>query len=653
MKYRPEIDGLRTVAVGSVLLYHAQFPFGDGKVLPGGFLGVDVFFVISGFLITSLIYQEFARTQRFSVLKFYERRARRLLPALFAVIFASLPAAWFILLPTQMMEFANSLLASVFFVSNMFWYATSLEYGATTGLIKPFLHTWSLAVEEQFYIVFPLLYLLILRKTPGLGLIWLGLGIFFGLAFSEYYTRVDADLSFYWVLSRLWELFAGAFLAHLIAKHPTIGQKGATWRILPGIGLVMLTVPLFIPGLLAEHPGFVTMPTVIGTSLIILFADPREIVTRLLSSKPFVAIGLISYSLYLWHYPIFAFGRLLDPTPEILDRFVWLFLAGVFATLSYWVVERPFRNAEQIPVRPLITIGTISTALVMVFSAGMLMLQGYPDRLAPLYAIYAPAEPDNARIDDVHGSTWQPTRDLALARGVPEPHVRLPGPIDRTELWFETGTADEKILILGNSLSMDLLSAFQQNQPLFENRQFARFAMRADFPNRQIDHLLQSENFQAADTILIGHAYTKRSVQRLDAFLDRLIPTGKTVVLLLNSPIFERVDGYWPFDWYVRQNQGLPDPQALNRLGFAALNRAKTDPLDTALAEVATRRGIPVLARRDFICDDAAQTCDMVTPDGYKMFTDQHHYTRKGAALFGKRIAETGWLDQATRSPAD
>lgn len=155
ISYRPEIDGLRTVAVCAVLLYHLKIPVLGGYVLPGGFLGVDVFFVISGFLITSLIRKEWTETGGFSIANFYERRARRLLPALFSVIFASLAAATLILLPSAMIDFLNSIAASIFFVSNMYWYFAQQAYGATDGLYQPFLHTWSLAVEEQFYLLFP------------------------------------------------------------------------------------------------------------------------------------------------------------------------------------------------------------------------------------------------------------------------------------------------------------------------------------------------------------------------------------------------------------------------------------------------------------------------------------------------------------------
>jgi peptidoglycan/LPS O-acetylase OafA/YrhL len=165
INYRPEIDGLRTIAVLSVIIYHAEFTLLGTKLLPGGFLGVDIFFVISGFLISSIIIRELQSTGRFSFADFYERRARRILPALFVVIFFSIPFAWWLLLPEQIIDFAKSILSSISFISNIYWLSSLQEYGAESASLKPLLHTWSLAVEEQFYILFPFVLLFLFKRN--------------------------------------------------------------------------------------------------------------------------------------------------------------------------------------------------------------------------------------------------------------------------------------------------------------------------------------------------------------------------------------------------------------------------------------------------------------------------------------------------------
>ena len=236
IKYRPEIDGLRTIAVLAVIIYHAEFTLGEGHYLEGGFLGVDVFFVISGFLITSLIMSEYEKTGRFSITNFYERRTRRLLPALLTVMLVSLPFAWQFLLPTQLIDFSRSLLASLLFGSNFYWDWTLQEYGAESALLKPFLHTWSLAVEEQYYIVYPLILIAIYRLCRNHTIVILTAGLLLSLQFAEWMTPRDASFSFYMLPSRFWELLAGGLLANILQCHPQKEKVARLNRTMPSLG---------------------------------------------------------------------------------------------------------------------------------------------------------------------------------------------------------------------------------------------------------------------------------------------------------------------------------------------------------------------------------------------------------------------------------
>ena len=214
LKYRADIDGLRAVAVGGVLLYHLDSYLGAHSFFKGGFFGVDIFFVISGYLITSLILREFSETGHFSIANFYERRARRLLPALLVVALVSVPVAWLILLPTQLMDFSKSLIGSLLFVSNFYWLETLQEYGAESAQLKPLLHTWSLAVEEQYYIVFPLILLALLRfwqrHVSSILIIFLTASFIFAVWMSGR----NPSFSFYMLPSRFWELLGGGLLAY-------------------------------------------------------------------------------------------------------------------------------------------------------------------------------------------------------------------------------------------------------------------------------------------------------------------------------------------------------------------------------------------------------------------------------------------------------
>ena len=343
--YRPEIDGLRAIAVGSVILYHAQISIFGHQPFKGGFIGVDIFFVISGYLITSIILKELFTTGFFSFKHFYERRVRRILPALLFVMLISLPLAWIYFLPSSIIEFSKSIIYSLGFSSNLFFYYSGLQYGNESALLKPFLHTWSLAVEEQYYILFPIILLITFRYFKKYLIHILILGFVLSLGLAEWSSRNYPSISFYFLHTRMWELLAGSILAYLeiILGHRS---KSKTLNlILPSIGLLLIFHFILFFNDKMLHPSFYTLSPIIGVCLIIWFSNKDEIITKILSTKLFVGVGLISYSLYLWHYPIFAFSR----TPYFLDGFEFKrLLVGIsifiLSIVSYYFVELPFRN---------------------------------------------------------------------------------------------------------------------------------------------------------------------------------------------------------------------------------------------------------------------------------------------------------------------
>ena len=342
MHYRREIDGLRALAVVPVILFHAGFGF-----VRGGFVGVDVFFVISGYLITGIILADLA-SGRFSIARFYERRARRILPALFLVMAASLPFAWWWLLPSDLKEFAQSLIAIPLFVSNILFLRKS-GYFDTAAELKPMLHTWSLAVEEQFYLLFPLLLMLAwrLRRNWLLALL-LGIALA-SLAGAQWGTLHHPMASFFLLPTRAWELAMGASIA-CYRQHrgdPTNAPATAPWvtQAASLAGLILILSSTLSYSEATPFPGLYALAPTAGAALVILHASPRTLVGRLLGSRPFVAVGLVSYSAYLWHQPVFALARQgasapLGPIPMAALSLLSLGLAF----LSWRLVERPFRQ---------------------------------------------------------------------------------------------------------------------------------------------------------------------------------------------------------------------------------------------------------------------------------------------------------------------
>ena len=298
IKYRPEIDGLRAIAVIPVILYHAGI-----EVFDGGYIGVDIFFVISGYLITRIIINDLD-AQQFSVTAFYWRRARRILPALFLVTICCIPFAWAWMLPGEFEEFSKSLIAVSLFSSNVFFWQES-GYFAAASDVKPLLHTWSLAVEEQFYMLFPPFLLLMWRFGKKTTFVVILIAAAVSLGLSEWGWRNAPSANFYLAPTRAWELFAGTLCAFAQDKNKTSPSNPLSL-----LGLFLIGFSIFYYGKETPFPSIYTIVPILGTALILYYGSATTIVFKLLSIKVVVGVGLISYSTYLWHHPLFAFARI-------------------------------------------------------------------------------------------------------------------------------------------------------------------------------------------------------------------------------------------------------------------------------------------------------------------------------------------------------
>lgn len=342
MPYRSELDGLRALAVLPVVLFHAGFA-GFG----GGFVGVDVFFVISGYLITQLLVSEAAGNGRIDLIHFYERRARRLLPALFCVLLACLPFAWLWLRPADTLAFTNSVLAVIGFVSNILFWHTDNYFDTATAL-RPLLHTWSLAIEEQFYLLFPLLLMLVLPMGMRAFVLCCTILALSSLLLAQYASSHWPSAAFYLLHTRSWELLVGSFVA-LYARHrPVPLREGLTAELCGWAGLLLLAVAVAGFNDQLPWPSAYTLVPVLGAALLILGASSATRVGRGLGHPVLVSVGLISYSVYLWHQPLFAFARLrgADGTETLL--FATLVLVTlVLGWLTWRFVEQPFRQRNR------------------------------------------------------------------------------------------------------------------------------------------------------------------------------------------------------------------------------------------------------------------------------------------------------------------
>ncbi len=372
MKYRAEIDGLRALAVLPVILFHAGF-----SLFGGGYVGVDVFFVISGFLITTIIVSEL-EAKTFSLAHFYERRARRILPALyFTVLLASIGAA-LLLLPNHLVDFGESIISIPIFASNLyFWFERG--YFSTAAELRPMIHTWSLAVEEQFYLLYPLFLMMFFARKHMLRFLLVA-GFIVSMIASWYLTKLHFETAFYLPLSRAWELLSGAFVAWLLMKNyaPKTAIAGDAMAAV-GLTLIIYAVFMFDEGTM--FPSLNAAFPVFGTALILYGTTSGRYVKRILSFKPFVAVGLWSYSLYLLHQPLFALTRH-EGTFEGREYY-WIALCLGLAFVSYRFVERPFRDKGTFNARQILRYALLSSVAVMAVGAFFVKSEGLINRYPP------------------------------------------------------------------------------------------------------------------------------------------------------------------------------------------------------------------------------------------------------------------------------
>lgn len=355
--YLTHVDGIRAIAVLAVILFHA-----NAKWLPGGFVGVDMFFVISGYLISQIIHRQTFEGS-FSLKTFYVKRIRRIIPLLVTVIIASFPIAWFVLLPDEMRNYSESIFTSLLMYSNQY-FLVEAGYFDTESHFKPLLHTWSLSIEAQFYFIFPILFVLLIRHLKHLTLL-IALMMLGSFVYADIASFDNSEKSFFYFFSRAWEMLAGCLIM-LMCKERTNNAKMAELLSLVGFVLVLFSFVFFDKMML--HPGKITLLPVLGTMLMIVFANKDTFVGAVLTTKCMVFIGLISYSLYLWHQPVIVFSKILF---HQLTFFHWggIFLLITFLSFISWrYIETTFRSQSLIKAPIFLSVLTIFMLILIVVS---------------------------------------------------------------------------------------------------------------------------------------------------------------------------------------------------------------------------------------------------------------------------------------------
>lgn len=618
--YRPDLDGLRAVAVLSVVIGHV-FP----HVLPGGFIGVDIFFVISGYLITSILIRDI-EADRFSILHFYNRRIRRIFPALVTVLVFAMAMGWLVLFRPEFASLGRHVFTSSAFSENfLIWSETG--YFDAEAISKPTLHLWSLAIEEQFYILWPLT----LAFTHKLRLNRLAVILVAGiLSFSlnQWDALHNPDAAYYAPYGRAWELLAGALLAHF--KRTPVEQQSwlAYGQSLLGLAVIGLSISVVQPN--SHFPGAAALAPVAGT-LLLIAAGPASIFNRDgLSSAPMVWVGLVSYSLYLWHWPLLSFACIIFDDPPASIRLPVIGLSLIASLLTFHLIEKPARVRKGGDRIVFFYVG----ALAVVACAGLLASKGLmPPRL------------DSFKLPERTEWDFLKSRTPGFKR-------------DGVGIYPLGGNRPAKVLFIGDSHMAQYAERIDHVLNALANAPGAVMAVGGGCipiehvvmlnPYRSRCAPLRDEAFGLSDsgnftTVVLGGAWNwyfrsgeyaldvegKRTLlntaEGMNAALKRLEESiyawkrsGKDVVLLLDNPLSQNNDPHW------FANRLSANPQS----GFEANRTAPADPyelmIEARLKALASRMGARIIAPRDAICDP--KSCTVTDSSGRPIFRDSGHF---------------------------
>jgi len=616
MKYRPEIDGLRALAVLPVLFFHAGF-----ESFAGGFVGVDIFFVISGYLITSIILKE-KIANSFTLTSFYERRARRILPALFLVMICSMPAAFFMMTPGELKDFGLSLSATSLFSSNILFWQDS-GYFAGPNELKPLLHTWSLALEEQYYLLFPIFLMIAWRLGIQLILFILIIVAITSLFLSHWAAFNAPVANFYLLPTRGWELLLGVFAAFYILRHNhSFNFFSPFLREIAGlIGIFCIAFSVFSFDALTPFPSFWALIPTLGTVLIILFVTPETLVGKFLSNKLIVGMGLISYSLYLWHQPIFAFARMQNSEDLSSSSFLLLILLSfILAYLSWRYVERFFRDRNKIS-KTSIFFYSISGSMLLILVGTLIYFQTPSFVNKEIYSRYLYVE--NLHIERKNNIQSGICHFNGLGK-----YTNIYEFIDNWSCLDndENNLSSINVGVFGDSHSADIsmslrINGFdflqiggancellneEPNQPLYCNEIFNKFTSAMN--DRKIQNVILSNNLH----------YSELTAQNLSRIFEYWSQNYKKVIFF--SPMPESIDLHRQFYKFGEVTRALSYEK--NNLFYELIN------------SIEIPENIIIVNSADFLCPNEIQNCFM--EGNLLRMVDQNHLSINGAKDFGK-----------------
>ncbi len=626
IKYRPEIDGLRFLAVTAVILYHADLSFLDLNFFAGGFLGVDIFFVISGYLIGKLIYNQ-TRSGNFSVISFIVRRLRRIYPALFVMCFVVSIFGFVYLFPTSVTELINSVVSSLFFFSNYHFYISGHEYGANTLLVKPLIHTWSLSVELQFYIIVSIIAYFFIKKNLKLNFDLIFILILISFFLSNFFAVFERNLNFYLIFSRLWELLIGFYLVKFENKKYL---KPYTQRFLILLSLFILISSFVFFSEETAHPSFKTLPVVAATSIFILFIEKNKLLHHFFSNKIMVWPGLMSYSLYVWHYPIFIFVKYLNLTQaNNLNKFLVIVMVFFISFLSYRFVEKPFRESREYLYKYFNYFSFTSLFLVTLF---FLIFINSDKSFSNFQKVNKNVKLNESFIWDNKFYLDQFKKELSNHGDYK---------------YFNNN--QKKVLIIGNSYGADFYLIFKRNLKLFKEYDFSFintqfYCLENLFLNNKVcndNNLINLENkIENSDIIIISTRWNKKDFKNFNKTIEWLKSYNKKIILV---PRYEFLveDQFTIIDIFTMQNKKIPNLEEKIIVGneYFSKRTFNSRKIKSFLIKYSDENQLEILDFSKIQCNHISKFCDpIISIKNTKIYYDRGHLTLDGIDFFSKKI---------------
>mgnify|MGYP006073839833 CR=1 FL=1 len=611
--FRPDIQILRGFSVLLVLLYHFDFKFININFIKAGYIGVDIFFVISGYIITKIIYED----QNFSLVEFYKKRIKRLFPALLTVLIISIAVSILIFNLFVLKKNLESVNSIFFGASNYYFWFTSTIYGFAEKNNLLFLHTWSLAIEYQFFLIYPITFLIFKKNLIKYILL-----IMFILSYlSIFYIYQNHPIfNFYFSFSRVFEIVSGC-LAYIYSKKIRVIVKQEFHSFFYYFGFILIIFFMLFLHRASYHPNPSAIMFVLGTSMMLIFFNKNlEFLYRLKIQK----IGSISYSLYLWHFPIIVLFNYYFIEFNDLIKIIALLISLIISIISFYYIENKFRRASFDKT----LFYSILLIILLTLITNHFKTKEYNKKIIQFDNSYL-REESNLFLTNKNKLSWRKTKNIFIFKN----DYKKFSPIF-------TDKDNTKILFIGDSFSKDIFNVFYTHKEFYKNFEFARYGINIDDINtKRLKNLIESKTFQKAKIIYLSSRYKETDIDLISKWIDLIKKYNKKLIIQLKKPEFKgnNTKNQTFIDELLAKN--IYNISELNNHGYQNLNSSNFIRINKLIKNKYSNKAI-LFDLFPIICSELEKKCDMLDNKNQKYFYDYGHFTIYGSKFFGSKIIE-------------